>query len=107
MTITQEQVTAGQAVYTRRNLALYDVVVLGLSNRLIWRCPTSRLLAHYNQHVSANHLDVGVGTGYFLDHCHFPAPDPPITLMDLNADALAYTAQRIARHAVESWLDPC
>ncbi|GEO17911.1 hypothetical protein [Microvirga aerophila] len=39
-----QAVMAGQAVYTRRTLDVYDVVVLGLSNALIWKCPTTRLL---------------------------------------------------------------
>ena len=74
MSITIEQVDAGQAVYTRRTLLAYDFVVLGLSNRFVWKCPTWQLEAHYNWHVSANHLDVGVGTGYFPDRCRFPLP---------------------------------
>jgi len=64
-----EEVVAGQAVYSKRVLGNYDLVVLGLSNRFLWRCPTERLLEHYNRHVTENHLDVGVGTGYFLDNC--------------------------------------
>lgn len=91
----------GQAVYSRRVLAVYDLVVLGISNRFIWRCPTKRLLAMYDQHVSANHLDVGVGTGYFLDRCTFPlkGTEPPrISLFDLNRNSLSYTANRIARY---------
>jgi len=98
MTPSSEQVQAGQAVYTRRTLPLYDFVVLGVSNRFIWRCPTPRLEAHYERHLSANHLDVGVGTGYFLDRCRFPSPAPRVALMDLNADTLAHAAQRIARY---------
>ncbi|MGB7757971.1 MAG: class I SAM-dependent methyltransferase [Salinisphaera sp.] len=90
---------AGQAVYTRRNLALYDRMVLRVSNRWVWRCPTSKLRADYDRHVAAAHLDVGVGTGYFLDHCHFPVPAPRLVLFDLNAEALAHAAGRIARHA--------
>ncbi|AWN15498.1 class I SAM-dependent methyltransferase [Salinisphaera sp. LB1] len=89
---------AGQAVYTRHNLARYDTLVLRASNRWIWRCPTSRLRADYDRHVAAAHLDVGVGTGYFLDHCHFPVPRPRLTLFDLNAEALAHAAARVARH---------
>lgn len=69
---TDEQVLAGQAVHTRRTLAVYDVVVLGISNRVVWKCPTPRLLAHYDRHVSANHLDVGAGTND-LRHC-LPGP---------------------------------
>lgn len=101
MSVTREQVEAGQAVYTRRSLPLYDLVVLGISNRFIWKCPTQRLEAHYNRHVSANHLDVGVGTGYFLDRCRFPANAPRVALMDLNGESLAHAAQRIARYRPE------
>jgi 2-polyprenyl-3-methyl-5-hydroxy-6-metoxy-1,4-benzoquinol methylase len=98
MNITSEQVRAGQAIYTRRTLSAYDLVVLGVSNRLIWKCPTERLEQHYNRHLTANHLDVGVGTGYFLDRCRFPVPDPRVALMDLNTTALEFTARRIARY---------
>ena len=61
MSVTKEQVAAGQAVYTKRTLAVYDFMVLGVSNRFLWKCPSQRLEEHYNQHVTANHLDVGVG----------------------------------------------
>ena len=64
---------AGQAIYNPATLALYDIVVLGISNRLIWRCPTRHILQLYNQHATDNHLDVGVGTGWYLDHCRFLA----------------------------------
>jgi 2-polyprenyl-3-methyl-5-hydroxy-6-metoxy-1,4-benzoquinol methylase len=92
-------VIAGQAVYTRRTLDLYDVVVLGLSNALIWKCPTRRLLDHYNENVAAKHLDVGVGTGWFLDHCSFPSGGPEITLLDLNTACLERASARIRRYA--------
>lgn len=90
---------AGQAIYTRRNLGLYDTVVLRLSNRWVWRCPTAKLRADYDRHVAAAHLDVGVGTGYFLDQCRFPVPAPRLALFDLNPDALAHAAGRIERYA--------
>lgn len=99
----QDDVQAGQAIYTRRNLALYDVLVHGVSNRFVWRCPTRRLLEHYRRCVSANHLDVGVGTGYFLDRCAFPSPSPRVALMDLNPQSLAYAARRIARYRPETY----
>ena len=98
MNVTAEQVEAGQAVYSKRTLAVYDFVVLGISNRFIWKCPTRRLEGHYNQHVTANHLDVGVGTAYFLDRCKFPSPTPRIALMDLNSNTLDFASKRIARY---------
>lgn len=89
---------AGQAAYTKPVLAAYDFLVLGFSNRLVWNCPAHRLEAHYNRHISANHLDVGVGTGYFLDRCRFPTPTPRLALEALNENALAFTARRLARY---------
>jgi hypothetical protein len=79
-------------------LRAYDVLVHGFSNRFAWQCPTPELLALYNANVSGLHMDVGVGSGYFLDHCAFPTPQPSIALVDLNPNALAFTAQRIARY---------
>jgi SAM-dependent methyltransferase len=92
-------VTAGQAVYSKRVLRLvYDVLVHGISNPLIWRSPTQRLVRLYDQHVSANHLEVGVGTGYLLDRCHFPTADPAIALADLNPNTLEVASHRIRRY---------
>ena len=33
-------------------------------------------MALYQASVSGNHLDVGVGTGYFLDHVRFRVDGP-------------------------------
>ena len=101
MSFTPEEIEAGQAIYTKRMLGYYDLRVLWVSNPLIWKCPTSRLLNHYNRFVTANHLDVGVGSGYYLDKCHFPTPTPRILLMDLNANSLAFAAERIKRYHPE------
>lgn len=110
MKASQEQVLSGQAAYTKRTLKAYDFIVLGVSNRFIWKCPTQRLVEHYNRNLTANHLDVGVGTGYFLDNCHFPSQTPRVGLLDLNQDTLDFTAGRIARYKPECYrrsvLDP-
>ncbi len=45
--VTQEE-KAGAAQYSRAPLPVYDTVVLGWSNTLVWHCPSERLLAHYN-----------------------------------------------------------
>ena len=110
MNITNEQLEASQAIYTKQTLALYDLTVLAISNRLAWKCPTKRLLKHYNQMVTANHLDVGVGTGYFLDRCYLPSQTPRVALMDLNSNTLEFTSRRIARYNPKTYrrniLDP-
>jgi SAM-dependent methyltransferase len=89
---------AGQAVYSNAVLNIYDLWVLGLSCSAVWQCSARELLAHYQAHVRGVHLDVGVGTGYFLDHVHFPTQKPDITLFDLNPNSLAHAARRVARY---------
>jgi SAM-dependent methyltransferase len=88
---------AGQARYTPGFLRVYDTVVLQFNARVMWRCPPRRLVRLYDEHVSGRHLDIGVGTGYLLDHCRWPAQSPDITLMDLNPAPLEVAAKRIAR----------
>ena len=92
---------AGQAIYNLATLALYDIVVLGISNRLIWRCPTRHILQLYNQHATDNHLDVGVGTGWYLDHCRFSGPRVRLGLLDLNRSSLNTAAARLRRYRPE------
>ncbi len=103
MKSTDEQVQAGQAIYTKSILPIYDIIVLGISNRYIWKCPSARIEEHYNRNASANHLDVGVGTGYFLDRCCFPSESPRVALMDLNRNALDFASKRISRYAPETY----
>jgi ubiquinone/menaquinone biosynthesis C-methylase UbiE len=90
---------AGAAIYNPWILSIYDLGVIQFSNQFAWRCPSPRILDFYNQHISANHLDVGVGTGYFLDHCHFPSAAPRIALLDLNPNSLRVTAHRLRRYS--------
>jgi SAM-dependent methyltransferase len=88
---------AGAAVYSPLVLKLYDAWVLGISNQLAWRCPTQRvLLPFYRQHAGPRHLDVGVGTGYYLVHARFE-PTRQITLADLNPHSLHAAARRLGR----------
>lgn len=101
MTPTPEEVAAGHAFYTRRTLAFYDAAILGFFSRTAWRCPASRVLRHFDQHVTDEHLDVGVGTGYFLDRCRFQSSSPRIGLFDLSEPCLERAAARIARYEPE------
>jgi len=86
----------GAAVYSTRVLRIYDRRVLGFSNSYAWRCPTDTvLLPFFGQWLGTNHLDVGVGSGFYL--AHTPAkPGQAITLLDLNENSLHAAAARIA-----------
>ncbi len=83
----------GQAHYTRSFLRIYDPLVLGFFGKVVWRCPTQRLIDHYSQFIGERHLDVGPGTGYFLEAAPMGAA---ITLLDPNPDVLAHCAARLS-----------
>lgn len=87
---------AGQAIYTKKVLAFYDLWVLGFSNSFVWRCPTKTLKKLFTQHTTTNHLDVGVGSGYFLDKCLMDTKRR-IALLDLSENSLSVSAERIRR----------
>src|SRR5260370_2269721 len=95
---TDGDASKGAAVYTPLALALYDLAVLRISNSFVWECDSHVLLDFYNQHISDKHLDIGVGTGYFLDKCRFPSTAPTIALFDLNPHSLARSAKRLRRY---------
>ncbi|MFE2225270.1 class I SAM-dependent methyltransferase [Streptomyces kronopolitis] len=87
-----------QEAYTRQRLAVYDAVVLGLFCSVVWRCPRGDMLRLYRRATGARHLDIGPGTGYFLDRCRFTGPPPEITLLDLSQECLEMSAHRLARY---------
>jgi ubiquinone/menaquinone biosynthesis C-methylase UbiE len=95
-------VARGQRIYTPLVLRAYDLLVLGLSNRFVWHCPSARMLERYNRHVGQRHLDVGVGSGWYLDRCKWPVDQPAITLLDLNPNSLSIAARRLRRYTPQT-----
>ncbi|HAW7121254.1 TPA: class I SAM-dependent methyltransferase [Citrobacter freundii] len=89
----------GAQIYTPLTLKLYDWWVLGVSNRLAWRCSTKEyLLPHFLEHLGNNHLDIGVGTGFYLTH----APESSlISLMDLNEASLSAASIRAGKSKIQ------
>lgn len=98
MSVALGDLTSGQPAFNGWTLPHYDRLLEFTCGR-IWRCPTERTLELYARHLSGNHLEVGVGTGYFLLLSRFPRPRPKLALLDINAHCLRYTAARLARYA--------
>ncbi|EFQ36697.1 methyltransferase domain-containing protein [Colletotrichum graminicola] len=85
---------------------LYDGLVIRLYCKYAWGCSKEDLSEFYNACVaSANKtailgqhtpsfLDIGVGTGYFLEHAPFSAGSH-VTLADLNTDCLLTASRRV------------
>ena len=89
-------IAKAHAIYTPVMLSIYDVLVHGLSNRFAWRCPTRLLLDLYRSHLSADHLEAGVGTGFFLDRAA-PLRFDRLALVDINRHCLDRAGRRLAR----------
>jgi SAM-dependent methyltransferase len=90
---------AGQAAYTPKVLRAYDLVVVKISNTWVWRCPAREMQRFVDRHLAGTHLEIGPGTGYYLDHGQIPARSPRITLLDPNAEVLAHAGHRLRRYA--------
>lgn len=98
--LDENAVAKAHAVYTPFTLAIYDVLVHGLSNRFAWRCPTQRLVELYRENLSPDHLEAGVGTGLLLDRAATPKLKR-LVLLDANRNCLDRAAQRLARFKPE------
>ncbi len=85
----------GQPGYNSFMLAIYDPWVLGFMSRAVWRLPIPPVVERYRANLRHRHLDVGPGTGYFLDKAAPPA-DAQITLLDPNLHVLECASKRLA-----------
>ena len=94
-----ERSKPGYAGYSPLVLGVYDFWVHGVNNRFFWKCPTRKLIAHYNEHITANHLEIGLGTGYLLDKCVIPGPQPRLVFCDMNPNCLEKACHRLRRYA--------
>ncbi len=89
----------GQADYRRPLLTVYDAWVLGFTTRWVWHAPTARMVEDYRRHIRSPHLDVGPGTGYFIERSGL-APGSPVTLLDPNRAVLDYASRRLRQFEV-------
>ena len=83
----------GRAGYSPFVLAIYDPFVLGFMARAVWRCPTPPVVERYRRHLGRRHLDVGPGTGYFIEQAR-PPVGSEVTLLDPNPNVLARSSRR-------------
>ncbi len=90
---------AGAAIYQPLALKIYDIWVLQFSNTYAWRCPTATtLLPFFTENLSQNHLDIGVGTGYYLRQAIASGAlteDSKVTLLDLNPNSLDAASKQL------------
>jgi hypothetical protein len=94
----------GIKIYSTLGLKVYDALIMGAVTRYVWNCPSNVFVAYYRSHVSGNHADVGVGTGFVLDRCGLAPGDTRLALIDLQQNCLDYAANRLARFSPERYV---
>ncbi len=99
-----------QSFFTMMSHRLYDWCLYRFVTQVLWRCPTERLLAQYVENLSDNHLEIGVGTGYFLERTLCADFSRRLVFMDLNRNCLKRAAERLKSLRPRLWrqdlLDP-
>jgi ubiquinone/menaquinone biosynthesis C-methylase UbiE len=95
---------SGASVYSPTILKVYDFAVLGLSNRFVWQCPTKTvLLPFYKEHLGLKHLDVGVGTGFYIARAGLTRSHQ-VSLLDLNENSLRAAAAQVKQAKVRTFV---
>ncbi len=100
---SQEDIHCGQAIYTKKNLRIYDLFVTKFSNRFVWKCPRKVIINFYQHNTSQNHLDIGVGTGYFLQQLNLTPGQQRIGLLDLNENCLEVAKKNLQQFNPETY----
>ena len=86
----------GQADYSPQLLAVYDRVVIGFVSWFVWRTPMEPIAEGYRRHIRDGHLDVGPGTGWFIERSSLP-DSSKVTLVDPNPNVLRHAARKLKR----------
>ncbi|CAK40781.1 hypothetical protein AnigIFM60653_007635 [Aspergillus niger] len=77
-----------EQIYTPWRLFIYDIWVLGIVSTLAWGCRISTyLIPLFRSNVGKKHLDIGAGTGYYLNQARIPSTTQ-LTIVDNETHAL-------------------
>ncbi len=76
-------------------LSIYDLNVTYFNNRFAWKCPKERIVRHYTENLSYNHLEVGVASVYYLQQVLKQKNVQRLAIMDLNENCLRKSAAKL------------
>lgn len=77
---------SNDSVYNNLTLKIYNTLVLYISNKFIWKCDTKTvLLPFFKEKLTKEHLDIGVGSGYYLEKIN-----TRVSVCDSNKNSLNF-----------------
>ena len=77
------------------NMFFYDLLVNKLNCKYIWRCNYNIINSLYDRNISKHHLEIGPGTGFFINKFKFDN----LTLCDINQDILDYSFDNLKNNS--------
>jgi len=95
--ILKNRTATSQWYFNPLLLPLYDFFVYRFVSQYIWGCSNDLLINRYKHYLNKNHLEVGVGTGYLIDHCN--PTNFNLDLMDLSRSCLDQSRKRLSRYS--------
>jgi len=94
-TLQDKKAHRAAALYSKLLLSVYDLYVYKFAAPIAFRCPVENMEALYRKYCAKQHLEIGVGTGHFLQKAHEWRLLQDITLLDLNPNCLQITAEKL------------
>jgi SAM-dependent methyltransferase len=88
-------------VYDTSFLNGYDLFVHGFCNKYAWKCSTETLVNQYQNLVTDNHLEAGIGTGFLIDKIRRDTINQRLGILDFSVNCLKYSEKRLARYRPE------
>lgn len=86
-----------QSNVVSKNLFAYDYLVNDLNCNLVWQCEKNNIVQNYVSNITGNHIEIGPGTGYFLQNEQFNT----LQLIDINNDILVNSGQNLKKNSIE------
>jgi SAM-dependent methyltransferase len=88
--------TENARFYNRLSLSIYDVALWKVAAPIVWRCPSNAIRHLYRQHAAQRHLEIGPGTGFFLDDAFVLRRISQLVLADASVGSLTTSRLRVA-----------
>ncbi len=87
--------------YQGKTLKYADRFTTKILNPLVWQCPNDSIEKLYKERISTNHLEVAVGTGFWLKYSL--ESGSRLALLDASQEALDHASAALDRHRPETF----
>ena len=84
--------------FVSSSIKIYDFVVNDLNCKYAWRCHKNNIFKNYQNNLKNNHLEIGPGSGYFLNPKFHQKKIDNLFLMDINQPILKASKENLDKY---------